>query len=157
MNKRDRDIIFNKYGKRCAYCGCELNKSFHVDELLPVVRKTKYEEGYWRHTVTGEKIVSLMLIPDGESRDNYQRVKPRHVFDGYTYPERLNIDNQMPSCASCNINKHSESLERFRESIKGYMKHLNEHSTQYKIAKRYGLVVETDIEVKFYFETLQEK
>jgi hypothetical protein len=34
------------------------------------------------------------------------------------------------------------------------MKHLNEKSTQYKIAKRYGLVVENDIEVKFHFETV---
>lgn len=31
------------------------------------------------------------------------------------------------------------------------MKHLNEKSTQYKFAKRYGLIVENDIEVKFYF------
>jgi hypothetical protein len=70
------------------------------------------------------------------------------------HPERLHIDNQNPSCASCNINKHSESLEDFRKAIKGYMKHLNEKSTQYKIAKRYGLVVENDIEVKFHFETV---
>jgi len=33
------------------------------------------------------------------------------------------------------------------------MKHLNEINTQYKIAKRYGLVAETGIDVKFYFET----
>jgi hypothetical protein len=46
------------------------------------------------------------------------------------------------------------SLEEFRNSIKNYMKHLNEKSTQYKIAKRYGLIIETDIEVKFYFELI---
>jgi hypothetical protein len=61
----------------------------------------------------------------------------------------------MPACASCNINKHSESLEDFRKAIKGYMKHLNEINTQYKIAKRYGLVVEVDKPVMFYFETIE--
>jgi len=45
------------------------------------------------------------------------------------------------------------SLEEFRSLIKGFLKHLNEVNTQYKIAKRYGLVQETNIEVKFYFET----
>lgn len=61
-----------------------------------------------------------------------------------------------PSCASCNINKHSESLESFRAAIKGYMNHLNEINTQFKIAKRYGLVTENNIDVKFYFETLKQ-
>jgi hypothetical protein len=60
----------------------------------------------------------------------------------------------MPSCASCNINKHSEPLEFFRKAIMGYMKHLNEISTQYKIAKRYGLVIEDIKPIIFYFETL---
>ncbi len=32
------------------------------------------------------------------------------------------------------------------------MKHLNERNTQYKIAKRYGLVVEEEKPVVFYFE-----
>jgi hypothetical protein len=36
------------------------------------------------------------------------------------------------------------------------MKHLNEVSTQYKIAKRYGLVVETIKPIKFYFEEYSE-
>lgn len=72
------------------------------------------------------------------------------------HPERDHIDNMMPSCPSCNINKHSETLEQFRKMIKGYMKHLNEISTQFKMAKKYGLVSENDIEVKFYFETLNQ-
>jgi hypothetical protein len=68
------------------------------------------------------------------------------------HPERLVIENQNPACVSCNINKHSMSLEEFRESIKQFIQSLNLYSTQYKIAKRYGLISENDIEVKFYFE-----
>jgi 5-methylcytosine-specific restriction endonuclease McrA len=117
--KEERLYIFNKFGGRCAYCGCQLQKGWHVDELLPVRRNFDLKGKY-----------------DGTC----------------LHPERLNINNQMPSCPSCNINKHSMSLEEFRSLIKGFMKHLNEVSTQYKIAKRYGLVKEIDIDIKFYFE-----
>lgn len=67
-------------------------------------------------------------------------------------PNRDCFENCMPACASCNINKHQMSLEDFRNLISGFMKHLNERNTQYKIAKRYGLVQEVDKEIKFYFE-----
>ena len=124
VSKKNREIIFNKYGGKCAYCGDPLRKGWHVDELLPVHRKMKYNKD-----------------------------KTKFVHDGtYWNPERLNIDNQMPSCPSCNINKHSMSLEEFRDLITGFMKHLNEINTQYKIAKRYGLVSETIKPIVFYFE-----
>lgn len=126
MTKKNRDIVFNKYSGKCAYCGCILEKGWHVDELKPVVRNYKYNKD-----------------------------KNRFVSDGTCqYPENFNIDNQMPACASCNINKHSMSLEDFRKTILGYMKHLNEVNTQYKIAKRYGLVLEDIKPIVFYFETL---
>lgn len=38
MKKSDRDLVFKKYNGKCAYCGCELKKGWHVDELLPVRR-----------------------------------------------------------------------------------------------------------------------
>ena len=128
MKKADRQTIFDKYGGRCAYCGCELAKGWHVDEVEPIRRNH-----VWNH----EK--------------KKWEINKEHPC---VHPERLHIDNQNPACPSCNINKHSESLEHFRKNIAAYMKHLNEISTQYKIAKRYGLVQETGIEVKFYFETL---
>lgn len=135
MKKADRQKVFDKYGGRCAYCGCELGRGWHVDELEPIRRKNKMIGGY---------------------RDEAgEWVERRLVPDGYMHPERLNIDNQMPACASCNINKHSGSLEEFRRMIAGFMKHLNEINTQYKIAKRYGLVTETIKPIVFYFETFQ--
>lgn len=111
--KKQREIIFNKYGGRCAYCGNHLQKGWHVDELLPVIR---HKNGLCEH------------------------------------PENYNIDNQMPACPSCNINKHSLPLESFRSLIKGFIKHLTIVNTQYKIASRYGLVKETNNDVIFYFE-----
>ena len=69
-------------------------------------------------------------------------------------PENENLENYNPSCASCNIQKNSYTLEQFRENIKQFVNSLNQYSTQYKFAKKYGLVKEIEIEVKFYFETL---
>jgi len=123
-SKKDRKIIFNKYDGHCAYCGDLLQKGWHVDEMLAVKRNHKYDKS-----------------------------KQKFVWDGtYQHPERLNIDNQMPSCPSCNINKHSGTIEDFRNLISGFMKHLNEVNTQYKIAKRYGLVKEEVKPVVFFFE-----
>ncbi len=131
MKKAIRQAIFDKYEGRCAYCGCELVKGWHVDELEPCRRLYSSE----------------MTNPEPGV------YKWRDKLVGYEHPERLRIDNQMPACASCNINKHSMSLEEFRCLIAGFMKHLNEHNTQYKTAKRYGLVREFIEPVVFYFET----
>ena len=128
VTKKQREIVYNKFGGKCAYCGCDLQKGWHVDELEPCRRNHKY---------------------------NYE--KKKWVFDGtYEHPERLHIDNQMPACASCNINKHSMSLEDFRRLISGFINSLNSQSTQYKIAKRYGLVKEDVKPVIFYFETVTQ-
>ena len=124
--KQEREIIFNKCNGKCAYCGTKLEKGWHVDELLPVRRN--YE---W---------------------DSFQC---RMVYIDMLHPERLTLDNQMPACPSCNINKHSNSLEWFRDLISNFTNSLNERSTQYKIAKRYGLISETPKPVVFYFETLK--
>jgi len=127
MTKREeREFIYKKFDGHCAYCGCELQKGWHIDELLPAQRNMKWN-----------------------------RDRSKYIYDGTClHPERLNISNQMPSCPSCNINKHSMDLEDFRNLISGFMKHLNEVSTQYKIAKRYGLIQETPKPIVFYFELL---
>lgn len=116
LNKSQRQILFHKYDGKCAYCGCELGKSFHADHIEPVRRN------WWENTVM--------------------------------HPERETLENFNPSCASCNIQKNSYTLEQFRENIKQFVISLNQYSTQYKFAKRYGLVSETEIDVKFYFETI---
>ena len=45
------------------------------------------------------------------------------------------------------------SLEKFRALVSGFIVSLNRDSTQYKIAKRYGLIKEDIKPVSFYFET----
>lgn len=117
MNKKERQIVFNKFGGKCAYCGCELTKGWHVDHLEPLYRNLK---------------------------------KP-----GCMRPENENKDNLMPSCASCNNYKSTFGLETFRKEIGLLVERLNKTYTQYKIAKRFGLIEETGIGVEFYFETFK--
>lgn len=130
MKKSDRQKVFDKYGGRCAYCGCELHKGWHVDEIEPIVRGTKYHY-------------------DGKGK----RTEEKYI----TYPDRLNVENQNPACASCNIQKHSQSLEVFRSQIAQFVESLNKYHSIYRFAKRYGLIQETGIEVKFYFETVKQQ
>lgn len=156
---KERDIIFNKYGGRCAYCGCELQKGWHVDHREPVERKYKYSKAYYKHKTTGEKRdaydKTLWNLSEKE-RWQWKFVDRKLVPDGYAKPENDTLENKMPSCASCNINKHGFTLEEFRNFIAGFITSLNRDITQYKIAKRYGLIQETGIEVKFYFETYNQ-
>jgi len=113
MTKREK--VYNKFNGKCAYCGCDLQKGWHIDHIEPMISDLR---------------------------------------GGYAKPENDNFSNLNPSCASCNVQKNSHTLEQFRRNIKQFVASLNQYSTQYKFAKRYGLVSENDIEVKFYFEQL---
>ncbi|MNW50764.1 hypothetical protein D3C74_282240 [compost metagenome] len=67
-------------------------------------------------------------------------------------PEAEREDNKVPSCASCNIQKGSLTVEQFRAKIAGFINSLNAYHTQYAVAKRYGLIAEVEAPVKFWFE-----
>jgi len=126
MKKADREAVFNKYGGKCAYCGCQLpDKGWHADHIEAIVRDFVYVQG------KGFQTAGTCEMPENDV-----------------------LENMNPACASCNIQKNSFSLEQFRENIKLFVNSLNTYSTQYKFAKRYGLIKETEIDVKFYFETL---
>ena len=129
MRKSDRIKIFEKYGGKCAYCGCDLTKSWHADHIQPIVRDSKWDRKRGR------------FVNGGTCRN----------------PENEILQNYNPSCSSCNIQKNSFTLEQFRSNIQGFLNSLNQYSTQYKFVKRYGLVTETQNEVKFFFETFSDE
>ena len=60
--------------------------------------------------------------------------------------------NLMPSCRSCNISKSDWLIDEWREILNDRTRQLSKQAT-YRIAKRYGLVVETNNKVVFHFET----
>lgn len=128
MKKEERIKVHQKFGGKCAYCGCDIElKGMHVDHKEPIRRRYKWDK---------EK---RKMMPDG--CDN---------------PEADCLENYMPACASCNIQKHSMDLEGFRKAIGQFINSLNSYHNQYKFAKRYGLVEETAKPVVFHFETIQQ-
>jgi hypothetical protein len=154
MKKSDRLKVFNKFGGRCSYCGCELpERGWHLDHLLPVNRLQKRIAECHRHKITKEKIEKRDL-PERWFNE-YERVPEKIVFDRFQFPERDTVENAMPSCASCNNYKMTFGIEIFRRELGLLVGRLNKTFTQYRIAKRFGLVQETGIEVKFYYENFQ--
>jgi hypothetical protein len=127
MKKADRQKIFDKCNGRCAYCGCELPKGWHVDHLEALHRDSIYDKEKMKFVQTGT----------------------------CQHPENDYFENYMPSCPSCNITKATLTLEKFRAYIQQTVESLNRNNyAAYKFAKRFGLIQETPKEVKFYFETL---
>ena len=66
MKKHEREQIFNKYGGRCAYCGCELTKGWHVDHI----------EAHW-HTLTQEKADKVGIKKGSNDISNFNPSCPR--------------------------------------------------------------------------------
>lgn len=159
MKKSDRELVFNKFGGRCSYCGCDLSgKKWHVDHAEAVERKRKMVGGGYYHKITGEPMVNEFrddLTP--EFWKDYEYKERKAVADGFRFPENHHIDNMMPACISCNVNKSSMNIEQFRNFIAGFVSSLNKYQKTYAVVKRYGLVEETGKPVVFYFETHQSE
>ena len=66
------------------------------------------------------------------------------------------IDNLMPSCPSCNINKRERDIEQFRQFIYDMRQSLKIRNVNYQVCLKYGIIEETDKEIKFYFEQKKE-
>jgi len=60
LTKAQRAVLREKFGGRCAYCGCELpEKGWHADHLEPVMRESEQdmaaaEKGLFKLKATGK-------------------------------------------------------------------------------------------------------
>ena len=68
------------------------------------------------------------------------------------YKDPNHIDNLIAACPRCNLYKSSESVEKFRESIKDIQRKLRDYYKPYAIGVKYGVIVEVKKEIVFYFE-----
>lgn len=123
--KINRDTVYRKFNRHCAYCGCLLVGKFQIDHVIP--------KRNFRTDVANKYRVPLFLV---------------HL----TVDDVDHIDNLVPTCHSCNNYKDTYPLETFRHNILELKRQLNDNSSQYRISKRFGLIREVDIPVKFYFE-----
>lgn len=71
---------------------------------------------------------------------------------GAWHAHRDTLDNLMPACAPCNLDKASYSLEYWRTKLEGSAASLARYSSTYRHAFRFGLVKPVADRVTFHFE-----
>ena len=119
MNKETRDLIKSKYNNKCAYCGCELQKGWHIDHIEPAY-----------HNWSDEDVKKHLKNIRGSNE----------------------IENLNPACPRCNRWKGTWSIEQFRNEISLQIERLERDSAPFRMARDYGLIKTSEIEVKFYYE-----
>ncbi|WP_336284170.1 HNH endonuclease signature motif containing protein [Citrobacter arsenatis] len=133
LTKKQRAVIREKFGGKCAYCGCELPERWHADHVVPVVRKLKAVK-------TGHH--TYKLVSTGEMH----------------YPENDKLENMYPACVECNLYKHAASVECFRKMIVDGFRGAVNRSQSLRCAQRFGMLTVTpaaDADVIFWFEKYQ--
>lgn len=65
------------------------------------------------------------------------------------------IANYMPSCRACNYYKHADTIEQFRSNLTDMLMRNVRRPFDYRLAIKYGLVVENIQPIKFYFEKMK--
>ena len=128
LTKAQREQLKNKYGGRCAYCGCTLTAKWQADHLLPLKRTGKW-------------------VPKNG------RYYGEYVQTGITHPERDTLGNMMPCCIPCNNNKSNVSLETWRKQLEHLPDVLMKNYSAWRHAQRFGLVQQVGTKVVFHFET----
>ncbi len=128
MAKINRQEILDKFSGHCAYCGEEIDlKKMQVDHVIP--------QYLFDRKFDMQKKAPKFLKHLNESNKDH-------------------VDNLFPACRVCNNWKNTHSLEQFRKEIGEQIRRLNEYNSNYRFAKRYGLIQETPKKIVFYFETL---
>jgi 5-methylcytosine-specific restriction endonuclease McrA len=140
-NKTQRDKVLAKSGGHCWYCGIDISeKKWHIDHFLPVLRNTSYAKP--------------TSNPWGYSKEYIDSIPKT---DKYTRPENDTFKNKVPSCIQCNLLKSQSTIDGFRKTILKLISSLNKYNNNYRNAKRYGLIKETEPKVTFWFEAHKEK
>lgn len=122
--------IYYKYNCHCAYCGVSIGiKDMQIDHIIPQLNFFNF-------------VSKQIYIPE--------------FLKHLTIDDVHHLDNLNPSCRVCNLWKSTYHLELFRNEIKEQTKRLQLRSSNYRVAKLYGLIIETDIKVKFYYENCKK-
>lgn len=124
-SQRQRETLRSKYGGRCAYCGCTLDK-MQADHLEPVTR--------------------IVTDPWGKPLPLDQRRLIR--------PERNIVANMMPACPPCNLHKGGYRLEEWRALLGRAADVVSREKSIFRAAVRFGLIEVKELPVAFYFERL---
>jgi len=127
VSEKTRKRVANRYNGKCAFCGCELGKGWHIWDIKPIV------------SAVGE--------------------------DGCITKINTEEENLMAACKSCGSlrirsTSHKMDIEEFRKEVLLSFEFLRTGgitATSYGRSIRFGLIVETQKPVVFYFETIETK
>jgi 5-methylcytosine-specific restriction endonuclease McrA len=122
-SRKQREALRQKFGGRCAYCGCDLSGGLHCDHMEPVIR---YTPSVW----------------DPSAPKGVQMVKP----------ERNTVSNMMPACKACNLHKGGYSLESWRTYLQRSAEIVRKQTSTFRAGERFGVITVSDAPIVFYFE-----
>jgi len=126
FKKEERKRVYDKCNRHCAYCGDEIELSvMQIDHIIPQSFFQSHIKNNWR-------------MPE--------------FLNHLTEADVNHFDNLLPTCRVCNKWKSAFDLELFRKEVSEQVKRLNDFSSNYRMAKKYGLVTETVKPIVFYFE-----
>lgn len=130
---KKRDLIFFKFGGKCAYCG----------EPIHNMRITKkgIERMELEHVVPKERFKKCIL--EGTLPWFLKHLKENDV-NHHT--------NLFPSCRTCNRYKSTLLLEDFRKELSLQVERAKNDSFNFKMALRYNQIVIKPKPIVFYFE-----
>ena len=86
----------------------------------------------------------------------YKEMQVDHIECVRNYGDNTEIENLMPACRMCNFYKSTMTVERFREQLGELKKRLN-YKFIYRLARAYGLIVEIEKPIEFYFEKREKE
>jgi hypothetical protein len=98
------------------------------------------------------------LLGDRWHADHFEPVLRGYAPSSDTNPSgilhlaRDVVENLMPACAPCNLDKASYTLEQWRGKLSGSVASLQRYSSTWRHALRFGLVAPSAVSVVFYFE-----
>lgn len=90
ISKHIRQQVFDKYGGKCAYCGCELKKGWNIDHIEP----------HWHTWKDEEKLKRIVKTTKGKNEiDNYNPSCPRcnkwkSTFTVEQFREEISLQTQ---------------------------------------------------------------
>lgn len=87
--------------------------------------------------------------------DHIESVYITSMHNGWKDTQNDEISNLMPSCRMCNYYKDICGIEAFREKLQDMLMRNVRRPFDYRLAVKYGLVVEDIKPIKFYFEREQ--
>jgi hypothetical protein len=116
------------------------------------VRLKKVEREQLRLKYGGHCAYCGVVLVGNKWHEDHLEPIIRQVDKPTERPENHRLDNMMPACAPCNRSKGRQELEGWRNWLAGHVNSLNEYHGIYRLAKAFGLVVETAAPVVFFFE-----